>query len=90
MELQRIPDWANNLANYYVGIRVDGRNRTLRRRYYRFVELEKLRLAMLGIDQKQIIAACRYLSGLRKRNNYKASIAMHTIHPQLSFNFLPE
>lgn len=88
MELQPIPDWANNLANYYVCIRVDGRNRTLRRRYYRFVELEKLRLAMLGIDQQQIIACCRYLSGLRKRSNNRAAKAMHKENPQLSFNFI--
>ncbi len=87
MELQRIPEWANNLANYYVAIRVDGRNRTLRRRYYRFVELEKLRLAMLGIDQQQIIAVCRYLSDLRKRKNEAAALAMNKISPQLSFDF---
>jgi hypothetical protein len=86
MELQRIPDWANNLANYYVCIGVEGRNKTLRRRYYRFVELEKLRLAMLGIDQQQIKAVCRYLSGLSKIKNQKAAIAMYTQNPQMSLD----
>jgi len=86
MELQTLPYWSTNLSNYYVAIRVDGRNRTLRRRYYRFVELETLRLAMLGIDQQQIMAVCRYLSGLRKRNNPKAIKLIYEVNPQLNLD----
>lgn len=69
MELAIMPEWAGLLANYYVVLRVEGRNKTLRRRYYRLVEREKLRLAVLGIDQHQIKAACRYLSSLNKSLN---------------------
>lgn len=61
-----LPDWSKRLQNYYVILRVDGRNKTIRRRYYRAVELEKLRLAELGYCQLQIIGVCRYLSGFNK------------------------
>lgn len=89
MELQRLPQWAGLLANYYVVLRVDGRNKTIRRRYYRLVELEKYRLACLGICQRQIIAVCRYLSGLRNRMNgcERQAKLMYEVHPQFSFDF---
>lgn len=62
MDFLTLPPWTRYLCNYYVVIRVDGRNKTVRRRFYRRVELEKLRLAALGINQRQIKGVCRYLS----------------------------
>ena len=60
--MSEIPSWAVCLSNYYVSVRVNRRNATLRRRYYRLIEVEKLRLAELGINQKKILAICRLLS----------------------------
>lgn len=59
------PEWANNLKNYYWHIRVEGRDKAKRRRYYRLVEKEKLKLAEANIDQKLILAVCKYLSTLK-------------------------
>lgn len=90
MELVSVPQWAHLLANYYVVIRVDGRNKTIRRRYYRLVEREKYRLSRLGIDQRQIIAVCRYLSSLKRphiHGSQRQASLMYEIHPQLSFDF---
>ena len=90
MELAILPKWAGRLSNYYVVIRVEGRNKTLRRRYYRLVEREKFRLAVLGIDQQQIIAVCRYLSSLNNSLNGSKRQAqlMHEAQLQLSFEFI--
>jgi hypothetical protein len=89
MELQGLPHWAGRLQNYYVVIRVDGRNKTVRRRYYRAVEREKYRLACLGICQRQIIACCRYLASLSNRRNGSSRQAelMHYSSPQMAFDF---
>jgi hypothetical protein len=57
-----IPDWARTLVSHYWRIRVESRDKAKRRRYYRYVEKEKLRLAELGIDQELIRATCRHLS----------------------------
>lgn len=62
----QLPDWSRNLMNYYVVIRIDGRNKTIRRRWYRKIEKEKLRLAELGVYQPHIIAVARYLSTLNR------------------------
>ena len=62
MDFLILPPWTRYFCNYYCFIRVDGRNKTVRRRWYRRVEREKLRLACLGINQKQIKGICGYLS----------------------------
>lgn len=61
-----LPAWAARLRNYYWYIRVEGRDRAKRRRYYRYVVKEQLRLAEAGIDQELIKAICRYLSSFNK------------------------
>jgi hypothetical protein len=58
------PEWANTLKNYYLHIRVEGRDKAKRRRYYRKIEKEKLRLAEMGVSQELLISVCRYLSTL--------------------------
>lgn len=55
------PEWADTLRSHYWRIRVEGRDKVKKRRYYRYVTKEKLRLAELGIDQALIKAVCRYL-----------------------------
>lgn len=60
-----LPSWSIRLANFYVVIRIDGRNSAIRRRWYRKVEKEKLRLAELGVYQPHIRAVARYLSSVR-------------------------
>ena len=60
--MDELPHWTGFLNNYYVVIRVDGRNKAIRRRYYRKVEKEKLRLAEVGYCQDCIRSVCRYLS----------------------------
>lgn len=56
------PKWAQVLKNHYCCLRIDGRNKTKRRSYYRLIEKEKLRLAELGICQECIRLICRYLA----------------------------
>lgn len=59
------PEWANNLKNYYWYIRNEGRDKAKRRRFYRLIAKEKLKLAENGIDQELINAMCRYLCDLK-------------------------
>ena len=65
------PEWANNLKNYYWFIRIEGRDKAKRRRYYRKIEKEKLYLAENGVEQDAIRAVCRYLSTLSKTSGIK-------------------
>jgi len=56
------PAWGSKLKQYYWIIRVEGRNRARRRKYYRYVKAERLRLVESGLDQNLVDAYCRYLS----------------------------
>lgn len=58
----RLPEWATTLTSHYVIIRVDARNQSRRRKHYRLIEKEKLRLAELGYCQECIKLVCRFLS----------------------------
>ena len=55
------PDWAGNLTRLYCCLRIDKRNKKMRRRYYREIAKEKLLLAECGINQEKIHAICRWL-----------------------------
>jgi len=66
-----LPDWSSNLRHLYWVIRVEGRIEAKRRRYYRKVEKEKLRLAELGVSQIKIAAVCRYLCNFKNANTLK-------------------
>lgn len=57
-----LPQWSKRLKSIYVCLRLGKRNKALRRRYYRQIELEKYRLAVLGVNQEKIRQVCRYLS----------------------------
>lgn len=80
-----LPDWSENLRHFYWMIRVRGRNDAVRRKYYRKVEHEKLRLAELGICQIKIAAVCRYLSNFKNAKTLKIVLAEPEI--QRSFCF---
>lgn len=80
-----LPAWSENLRHLYWVIRVDGRIEAKRRRYYRKVEKEKLRLAELGIPQTKIAAVCRYLCNFKNSSTLKIVLAEPEY--QLSFSY---
>ena len=82
-----LPQWAHNLKNYYVIIRVDGRNKTIRRRWYRKVEKEKLRLAELGVYQPHIKLVARYLASVRYTRCDHINKTLSELQIQLIFDF---
>lgn len=82
-----LPEWAGLLTNYYWRIRVEGRNKVLRRKYYRYVAKEKLRLAESGVDQILIVAVCRYLSDFNIVSGRKVKELMSIEPKQLVFDF---
>lgn len=83
-----LPEWSNLLSNYYWVIRVEGRNRAKRRKYYRYVEKEKLRLSDLGVCQIQIKAVCLYLAGVRRQSLVKMlKNVLAAPHFQIPLNF---
>jgi len=82
-----VPKWANLLNNYYWRVRVEGRNKSLKRKYYRLIKKEKLRLVELGIPVSQINSVCKYLVSLKQINADRMTIELEREFVQLSFNF---
>lgn len=73
-----LPSWASGLHFPYFMIRVEGRNKTKRRRYYRQVTKEKIRLLESGIPIEQINAVCRYLASYRQSSaNHLKQVLNH-------------
>jgi len=68
------PDWAHNLRNYYWHIRVEGRDKAKRRKFYRLIEKEKLRLAEGYVDQQIIVVVCRYLATMKSLDGRKIQL----------------
>lgn len=82
-----LPKWSCNLSNYYYRVRVEGRNKALRRKYYRYIKIERLRLVELGIDVYVVNAVCKYLAGLKQVNADRLHFVLVAEVKQLSFNF---
>lgn len=82
-----VPEWAVLLTNYYWRVRNEGRDKVKRRRYYRYIAKEKLRLAELGVDQGLINAVCRYLASFNIISGDKLEILLIAQSPQLTFDF---
>lgn len=82
-----VPSWALNLKQSYFLIRVENRNKTLVRKYYRRIQKEKLKLVELGIDYAQINAVCKYLISLKQANADRLDISLQTEIRQLTFDF---
>lgn len=82
-----LPEWANLLTNHYWRIRVEGRNKTIRRRHYRYVRAEKLRLVEAGICPHKINAVCKYLVSLKQINANRLHVVFQAEFKQLTFDF---
>lgn len=82
-----VPDWAINLKHYYFLIRVCCRNKTTRRKTYRKIRIERLRLTELGYETAQINAVCKYLVSLKQINADRLVIALQARQIQTSFDF---
>ena len=80
-----LPEWATDLRHLYWVIRVEGRIEAKRRKYYRKVEKEKLRLAELGVSQTKIAAFCRYLCNFKNASTLRTVLAEPDYQLSLSF-----
>lgn len=67
-----LPDWANNLRNYYYFVRVEGRDKAKRMRYYRKIRKERLLLLESGVPDFHIDSVCKYLVSMKEKNAVKA------------------
>lgn len=83
----KIPSWAINLKMHYWIVRVEGRNETKRRRHYRAIEKEKLKLVESGIHFEHVDAVCKYLVSLKQKNADKLRISLNHEPKQLRLNF---
>lgn len=63
-----LPTWSYKLSNLYYIIRVEGRDTSKRRKAYRDIQKEKLRLVEAGIDVLDVVAVCKYLVSLKQIN----------------------
>lgn len=82
-----LPDWSSNLKLPYWKIRIEGRNKAIRRKCYRQIQAEKLRLVELGYDIETINAICRYLSSFRLSSATKLMGLLNTEAVQLKLPF---
>ncbi|MGQ2966777.1 hypothetical protein [Methylophilus sp.] len=80
-----LPDWSESLRHLYWIIRVEGRIESKRRKYYRKVEKEKLRLAEAGIAQIKIAAVCRYLCNFKNASTLRKTLAEPDYQLALAF-----
>lgn len=83
-----VPDWASNLKQLYWVIRVEKHSRVKRRRYYRYVFKEKLRLVETGLDQDLVNAVCRYLCELSVVSGRNLEKVMANPNPQQGLDFV--
>ena len=85
--LTDLPNWAVNLHFPYWMIRVEGRNKSKRRKYYRKVRKERIRLAELGIPIEHIDAVCTYLVSLKQINADKLNSVLNDPIRQMTLPF---
>lgn len=85
--LTDVPAWAKQLEYPYWKIRVEGRNKVLRRKYYRMIRAEKLRLVELGYEIELIDAICKYLISHKQVNAKRLEAKLKSPAQQLSLNF---
>lgn len=78
-----LPSWALPLKYPYWRIRVEGRNKALKRRCYRLIERLKLRLVESGIDIELINAVCRYLVSFKNLAAEHLRYLLANPNPQL-------
>jgi len=86
-EVYELPEWAGHLTNLYWVIRVENKDSAKRRKYYRLVAKEKLRLAEMDIQQELIEAVCYYLVKMTVVSGRKMRDIMSCPKVQLTFKF---
>lgn len=70
------PSYSTVLCNLYWHLRhYRGRDLAARRRYYRYISDEKKRLFLEGVDKKEVLLLCRYLSEPRNIHAKSAFLA---------------
>jgi len=82
-----LPEWAGQLRNYYWVVRVESRDKSKRRRYYRYIAKEKLRLVEAGVDFNLIRAVCRYLCGFNSAAEKRLAEITNFKEKQLQLDF---
>lgn len=83
-----LPDWSGLLRNYYMRLRLERRNPTRRRYWYRAIKKEKFRLLEFGIDWILIDGVCKYLVSLKQVNADRLHLIMVSeSEPFISVNF---
>lgn len=82
-----LPDWSTKLRHFYWVIRVERHSRVKRRRYYRYVFKEKLRLVEMGYEQELVNAVCRYYCELSVVSCRRLKDIMANPSPQMRLNF---
>lgn len=72
----KLPLYSSCLSNLYWMLRhYRDRDKAARRRYYRRIEDEKKRLFLEGVDKKEVLLLCRYLSEPRNIHAKSAFLA---------------
>jgi hypothetical protein len=83
-----IPDWVSSeLFLWSWQLRVERPKGAKRRKLYRWIYKEKLKLAEQGIDQDLINTTCRYLTSFNPTVGSKMARKMTEDCKQLSINF---
>lgn len=85
--IANLPIWSNNLKHHYFMVRFNSRNKTTKRKYYKLIEKEKLRLVESGIDYTKINAVCKYLVSLKQINADRLDEVLKHEPRQLCFDF---
>jgi hypothetical protein len=80
----QLPSWVtSDLFLWYWQLRVEKPVGAKRRKLYRYIAKEKLRLAELGIDQRLIDATCKYLCSYSVISGERMSAMLHVSGRQL-------
>lgn len=83
-----LPAWvSNSLFLWYWQLRVEKPKGARRRKLYRYIAKEKLRLAELSIDQRLIDATCKYLCSYSVISGQRMVMMMHVSGGQLCLDF---
>ncbi len=82
-----LPDWAARLNNYYWRVRVEGRNKTIKRSFYRLIRIERLRLVEMGYNIEHVDAVCKYLVSLKQVNAERVMVILESEPKQLRLDF---
>jgi hypothetical protein len=82
------PEWVSDKLHFwYWQLRVERPKGAKRRRLYRYIAKERLRLVELGIDAELIRLTCRYLSSYAVVGGDKMIFAMENPPLQMCFDF---